>query len=131
MARRKPRGPRLRPVTRCLGARPGWRSLLRITADNIHLVIAVRVGGQTADTDKQLAPVVEALWRNGFDTFTSCQDAGREQRGLGRAVAAHGYLCRVAQRLGVMLRSRSDTLTSVRQVAQRNAGCRTLAAVSV
>jgi hypothetical protein len=29
-----------------------------------------------ADIDEQLAPVVEALWRNGFKTLTSCQDAG-------------------------------------------------------
>lgn len=47
-----------------------------MTADNIHPVITVRVGGKTADIDKRLAPLVEALWRNGFDTFTSCQDAG-------------------------------------------------------
>lgn len=29
-----------------------------------------------AEIDEQLAPVVEALWRNGFRTLTSCQDAG-------------------------------------------------------
>jgi hypothetical protein len=46
------------------------------TTDNIHPVRTVRVGGMYAEIDEQLAPVVEALWRNGFKTLTSCQDAG-------------------------------------------------------
>jgi hypothetical protein len=44
--------------------------------DNVHPVRTVRVGGVCAEIDEQLAPVVEALWRNGFETLTSCQDAG-------------------------------------------------------
>ncbi|MFR9775369.1 hypothetical protein ACL02O_04830 [Micromonospora sp. MS34] len=43
---------------------------------NVHPVRTVRVGDRSADIDEMLAPLVEALWRNGFDTFTSCQDAG-------------------------------------------------------
>jgi hypothetical protein len=34
-----------------------------------------------AEIDEQLAPVVEALWRNGFQTLTSCQDAGKSNAG--------------------------------------------------
>ena len=43
---------------------------------NVHPVLAVRVGDRCADIDVMLAPLVQALWRNGFETFTSCQDAG-------------------------------------------------------
>ena len=43
---------------------------------NVHPVRTVRVGDRSADIDEMLAPLVEALWRNGFQTFTSCQDAG-------------------------------------------------------
>jgi hypothetical protein len=43
---------------------------------NVHPVCTVRVGDRSADIDEMLAPLVEALWRNGFETFTSCQDAG-------------------------------------------------------
>ncbi|ALG10776.1 hypothetical protein [Kibdelosporangium phytohabitans] len=43
---------------------------------NVHPVRTIRVGDRSADIDEMLAPLVEALWRNGFDTFTSCQNAG-------------------------------------------------------
>ncbi|MFI0454248.1 hypothetical protein [Actinomadura sp. 6N118] len=46
------------------------------STDNIHPVRTVRVGKMCAEVDEELAPVVEALWRNGFKTLTSCQDAG-------------------------------------------------------
>ena len=34
-----------------------------------------------AEIDEALAPVVEALWRNGFETLTCCQDAGESNAG--------------------------------------------------
>jgi len=43
---------------------------------NVHPVRSVRVGDRCADIDQMLAPLVEALWRNGFETLTCCQDAG-------------------------------------------------------
>lgn len=43
---------------------------------NVHPVTTVRVGSMTADIDQMLAPVIEATWRNGIPTLTSCQDAG-------------------------------------------------------
>jgi hypothetical protein len=43
---------------------------------NVHPVTTVRVGTQTAEIDQLLAPVIEATWRNGIQTLTSCQDAG-------------------------------------------------------
>ncbi|MEV0611064.1 hypothetical protein AB0I61_32395 [Polymorphospora rubra] len=45
-------------------------------AIQVHPVREVRVGDRSAHIDEMLAPVVEALWRNGFETLTSCQDAG-------------------------------------------------------
>jgi hypothetical protein len=43
---------------------------------NTHPLVTVHVGTMTAEIDQMLAPVVEAAWRNGIETFTSCQDAG-------------------------------------------------------
>ncbi|MCW6010649.1 hypothetical protein K1W54_39780 [Micromonospora sp. CPCC 205371] len=43
---------------------------------NVHPVTTVRVGAMTAEIDEMLAPVIEAIWRNGIQTLTSCQDAG-------------------------------------------------------
>ncbi|WP_285472752.1 hypothetical protein [Actinoplanes sp. NBRC 101535] len=43
---------------------------------NVHPVRTVQVGQRSAEIDELLAPAVEAIWRNGFQTFTSCQDAG-------------------------------------------------------
>ena len=47
-----------------------------MTYENRHPLQTVRVGELSAEIDEMLAPVVEALWRNGFETLTSCQDAG-------------------------------------------------------
>lgn len=44
--------------------------------ENVHPVTTVRVGTMTAEIDQLLAPVIEATWRNGIQTLTSCQDAG-------------------------------------------------------
>jgi hypothetical protein len=43
---------------------------------NVHRTVTVRVGTMKADVDHMLAPVIEAAWRNGIHTLTSCQDAG-------------------------------------------------------
>ncbi|GIF62779.1 hypothetical protein Ais01nite_08140 [Asanoa ishikariensis] len=43
---------------------------------NVHPVTTVRVGGMVAEIDELLAPVIDATWRNGIQTLTSCQDAG-------------------------------------------------------
>jgi hypothetical protein len=43
---------------------------------NVHPLKVVRVGKLTAEIDELLAPVIEAAWRNGIETLTSCQDAG-------------------------------------------------------
>jgi hypothetical protein len=43
---------------------------------NVHPVTTVQVGNLVAEIDQMLAPVVEATWRNGIQTLTSCQDAG-------------------------------------------------------
>jgi hypothetical protein len=43
---------------------------------NVHPVTIVRVGTMTAEIDQMLVPVIEAAWRNGIQTLTSCQDAG-------------------------------------------------------
>jgi hypothetical protein len=43
---------------------------------NVHPVTTVRVGSMVAEIDQMLAPVIEATWRNGIQTLTSCQDAG-------------------------------------------------------
>ncbi|MFI0374188.1 hypothetical protein ACH35V_40560 [Actinomadura sp. 1N219] len=45
-------------------------------SNNIHPTRMVRVDHRCAEIDEALAPVVEALWRNGFETLTSCQDVG-------------------------------------------------------
>ncbi|GIG01129.1 hypothetical protein [Catellatospora citrea] len=47
-----------------------------MTYENVHPLRTVTVNGMTAEIDELLAPVVELTWRNGFRTFTSCQDAG-------------------------------------------------------
>jgi hypothetical protein len=41
-----------------------------------HPTILVEVGERRAEIDEKLAPVIEAIWRCGFDTFTCCQDLG-------------------------------------------------------
>ncbi|HEU5111488.1 MAG TPA: hypothetical protein VFT95_23345 [Micromonosporaceae bacterium] len=43
---------------------------------NVHRTVTVRVGTMEADVDQLLAPAIEAAWRNGIHTLTSCQDAG-------------------------------------------------------
>jgi hypothetical protein len=43
---------------------------------NIHPVTPVRVGPVAADIDTMIAPLIEAIWRAGIATLTSCQDAG-------------------------------------------------------
>ena len=43
---------------------------------NVHPLTTVRVGSMAAQIDQLLAPVIEATWRNGIQTLTSCQDAG-------------------------------------------------------
>jgi hypothetical protein len=48
--------------------------------ETTHPQVTVRVGTMTADVDEMLAPVVEAAWRNGIQTLTSCQDAGESNR---------------------------------------------------
>ena len=48
---------------------------------NHHPVVTVTVGDFSAEIDQMLAPVIEATWRNGFNTFTSCQDAGESNQG--------------------------------------------------
>jgi hypothetical protein len=59
----------------------------------------VRVGDMIAEVDEELAPLIEALWRNGFTTISCCQDVAEglqdlvpEQPHLARYVAAReGY----------------------------------------
>ncbi|MFF5225569.1 hypothetical protein [Dactylosporangium sp. NPDC000521] len=45
-------------------------------SDNVHPLRTVHVGTRRAEVDEMLAPVIDLLWRNGFNTLTSCQDAG-------------------------------------------------------
>jgi hypothetical protein len=45
-------------------------------SDNVHPTRNVHVGTRSADIDEMLAPLIEILWRNDVETFTSCQDAG-------------------------------------------------------
>jgi hypothetical protein len=44
--------------------------------DNLHPVRRVTVGDRSADIDEELAPIIEAIWRIGLRTWTSCQDQG-------------------------------------------------------
>ena len=44
--------------------------------DNTHPLTTVTVCDTTAEIDAMIAPLVEATWRAGFTTLTSCQDAG-------------------------------------------------------
>ena len=44
--------------------------------DNLHPVRRVTVGDQSADIDEELAPIIEAIWRLGLRTWTSCQNQG-------------------------------------------------------
>jgi hypothetical protein len=39
-----------------------------------HPTVPVEVGDRRAEIDELLAPVIEAIWRCGLDTFTCCQD---------------------------------------------------------
>lgn len=48
---------------------------------NVHPLTTVRVGSMVAEIDELLAPVIEATWRNGIQTLTSCQDAGESNTG--------------------------------------------------
>ncbi|GAA0468021.1 hypothetical protein Ade02nite_78810 [Paractinoplanes deccanensis] len=43
---------------------------------NVHPTVTVRVGDRSAEIDELIAPLISALWRTGFTTLTSCQDAG-------------------------------------------------------
>jgi len=44
--------------------------------DNLHPVRRVTVGDQSAEIDEELAPIIEAIWRLGLRTWTSCQNQG-------------------------------------------------------
>lgn len=50
-------------------------------SDNLHPVRRVAVGGQSADIDEELAPIIEVIWRLGLTTWTSCQNAGESNAG--------------------------------------------------
>jgi hypothetical protein len=41
-----------------------------------HPQVTVQVGDQKADVDEELAPLIEALWVLGLDSWLSCQDCG-------------------------------------------------------
>ena len=43
---------------------------------NLHPVRRVTVGDRTAEIDEDLAPIIEAIWRLGLDTWTCCQNQG-------------------------------------------------------
>jgi hypothetical protein len=47
-----------------------------VTDVNVHPLKTVTVGEMSAEIDEMLAPVIEATWRAGIHTLTSCQDAG-------------------------------------------------------
>jgi hypothetical protein len=44
--------------------------------DGVHPTVLVQVGDQSAEIDELLAPVIEAIWQAGLETFTCCQDLG-------------------------------------------------------
>ncbi|GAB2585493.1 hypothetical protein Aab01nite_52810 [Paractinoplanes abujensis] len=50
-------------------------------SDNLHPVRRVRVGELSADIDEELAPIIEAIWRLGWTTWTCCQNAGESNAG--------------------------------------------------
>jgi hypothetical protein len=41
----------------------------------------VSVGGVSTDIDKELSPIIEAIWRIGLQTWTCCQNAGESNAG--------------------------------------------------
>ena len=50
-------------------------------SENLHPVRRVTVGTVSADIDEELAPVIEAIWRLGWTTWTCCQNAGESNAG--------------------------------------------------
>ncbi|MCE7004489.1 hypothetical protein LWC34_16840 [Kibdelosporangium philippinense] len=44
--------------------------------DNVHRLTTVTLGDHRAEVDEQLAPLIAALWSNGFETVSCCQDLG-------------------------------------------------------
>jgi hypothetical protein len=65
------------PATGSAPQRTGYPARMYV---NYHPLVTVTVADMSAEIDEMLAPVIEATWRNGISTFTSCQDAGESNQ---------------------------------------------------
>jgi len=54
-----------------------------LVSDNLHPLRRVTVGEVSADIDEELAPIVEVIWRLGWQTWTCCQNQGESNASWG------------------------------------------------